>query len=445
MKIHLDEGISNHMELLFNSNKDLEKSHEETKKELDDAQRRLVKTTLVLKEFNEMLNQTRRELEATKQELAQFKKETTEKIDDQQKVIEEQKLKLATQVSVPLAESPRDSPTPKSPRQRSPEPEGVDAVDARESPEPKEEGKNRKSPTPKEDNKKGILKKAKSVDSLITTPTSPPPHPPKKNGQLKLPLKQSDSSNSRPRSNSSASSISTSSSGSGTVSSGGSSSSSPPPSKGPLSPLSPKRGSPPLEDLKSPTQGDITTLRRRQAAAAIKPIITRPSTPLQAIIEAMNNSPINDYPAHYHAMLQNMEPDRFYVVNGDLLIKVNTFGSLRPYAVIYIQPWEERRRNVFQDMKQNKRTKHHSERVCIEANSHVGIVKILVNCTLNDTLVSVVCTTQNTAFVPASVETMGWGFNVPAGLHRNAFFHQEHMLIRLRQRMPDVDRLTAGM
>ena len=420
MKIHIDEGVSDHMELLFNSNKELEKSHEVTKQDLDDAQKRLVKTTLVLKEFNEMLNQTRRELEATKEELAQFKKETTEKMDDQQKVIEEQKVKLATRPAAPVVVE--------SPRQSSSE---ADTSEERESPEPKES----KADKDHVDNKKvGILKKAKSVDSLITTPTSPPPHAPKKNAHMKLPLKQSDSSNSRPRSNSSASSISTSSSGSGTQSSVGSSSSSPPPPK-----LSQSK-----EDLKSPTGEGVTTLRRRQQAA-IKPIITRPSTPLQAIVEAMNNSPINDYPAHFHAMMQNMEPDRFYVVNGDLLIKVNTFGALRPYAVIYIQPWEERRRNVFSDMRQNKRTKHHSERVCIEANSHVGIVKLLVNCTLNDTLVSVVCTTQNTAFIPASVETMGWGFNVPAGLHRNAFFHQEQMLIRLRQRMPDVERLTAGV
>ena len=424
MKIHLDEGVSDHMELLFHSNKELEKSHEMTKQELDDAQRRLIKTTLVLKEFNEMLNQTRKELEATKEELAQFKKETTEKIDDQHKVIEEQKFKLAKQVAAPVVvESPNQSP-----RQSSSE---AETSEERESPEPKEE----KADKDDVDGKRGILKKAKSVDSLITSPTSPPPHAPKKHAHMKLPLKQQDSSTGRPRSNSSGSSISTSSSGSGTQSSAGSSSSSPPPPK-----LSQSK-----EDLKSPTGEGVATLRRRQAAAAIKPIITRPSTPLQAIVEAMNNSPINDYPAHFHAMMQNMEPDRFYVVNGDLLIKVNTFGSLRPYAVIYIQPWEERRRNVFLDMRQNKRTKHHSERVCIEANSHVGIVKLLVNCTLNDTLVSVVCTTQNTAFIPASVETMGWGFNVPAGLHRNAFFHQEQMLIRLRQRMPDVDRLSAVM
>ena len=429
MKIHLDEAVSSHMDLLFNSNKELEKSHEDTKQELDDAQRRLVKTTLVLKEFNEMLNQTRRELESTRQELQEFKKETTDKIENQQKVIEEQKLKIATYQAPPPVVTKK---LPKSPRT---------------SPEPDNEPKDVPDGVLPKDKSKGILKKAKSVDSLTTSESpSPPPHPTKKNA-LKLPLKGTPTSNGRPRSNSSASSISTSSSGSGGSSASGSSSSSPPPhiTKVPNN----KRASPSLssDELKSPIGEGTTTLQRkqRQNAAPIKPIITRPATPLQAIIEAMNNSPINDYPAHFHALLQNMEQDRFYVVNGDLLIKINTFGALRPYAVIYLQPWEERRRNVFQDMRQNKRTKHHSERVCIEANAHVGIVKLLVNCTLNDTLVSVICTTQNTAFIPASVETMGWGFNVPAGLHRNAFFHQEHMLIRLRQRMPDVERLAAGM
>eukprot|EP00111_Clytia_hemisphaerica_P000731 TCONS_00002147-protein len=443
MKLHLDESVHDHMSLLFKSNQDLEKSHRETKQELDDAQQRLVKTTMVLKEFNEMLNQTRRELEATKREFAAFRKETSEKIAEQDAQLEKYKNqpRAPTPTRIEPLKSPRDSPVSKSPRQ-SPEP-GTNIPIGRKSPEPVKE---RRTPSPTSDDKKGgILKKAKSADNLTTAGRSSSPV------TLKLFLKKSDSPINVTRSDSNASSSSSSSAGS----------TNPPPpqivSKNPLSPLTPlspmsptKRVSPPppgAKDLpdepRSPQNGETTLQRKRQAA--IKPIITRPSTPLQSIIDAMNNSPINDYPQHFHAMMQNMEPDRFYVVNGDLLIKVNTFGSLRPYAVVYVQPWEERSRKVFQEMRLNKRTKHHSERVCIEANSQVGIVKLLVNCTLQDTIVSVVCTQQNTAFLPSYIETMGWGFQVPAGLHRNAFFHQENMLLRLRQRIPDVERMAAGM
>ena len=524
MKQHLDKSVHDHMQLLFKNTKELEKAHSQTKKELEDANQRLVKTTLVLKEFNDLLNQTRRELEATRAELAQFKRDSGDK-----------KVYVGPPpVSTPRTErrnhekSPRSSPEPKKSPRHSPEPRFGTKSPEPKSPErtsPVPSSPERKSPSPtgiltpkaerkmsppgnekKVQFKKNVSPFVKPADDPVVTaplkspvkpaeppvpvvtatlkspvkPADPPVHISRTEiviNQVKSPTKRNPSPVLVERSDSSISSSSSSSNGSN------------PPMGSPQRPISPEAPtrkplppSPPpqqqqiittaiiadparelpeepknqqpvhqpsgqyqqvpvnqyatLPYQQQPQQPGELTLKKRQAL--IKPIITRPFPQLNAIVDAMNNSPINDYPNHYHAMMSTMEPDRFYVVNGDLLIKINTFGALRPYAVIYVQPWEERRRNVFHDMRLNKRTKHHSERVCIEANSQIGIVKLLVNCSLNDTIVSVLCTQQNTSFLPAFVETMGWGFNVPAGLHRNAFFYQEHILIRLRQRMPEM-------
>lgn len=514
MKQHLDKSVHDHMQLLFKNTKELEKAHNQTKKELEDAHQRLVKTTLVLKEFNDLLNQTRRELEATRAELAQFKRDSgdnkvyvgpppistprTERKSPTRNQSPEPKKsprhspepRFATKSS-PEPKSPeRTSPVPSSPERKSPSPTGILTPKTQRKISPGQQANDKKVQF--KNNVSPFVKPSDSdaVDTVALKSPVNQPDPPVHisrteiviNAINKFPVKRDPPARVE-RSDSSISSSSSSSNGSN------------PPQGSPNRPISPESPAkralppppPPPQQQKAPTTTIITTtnnvdptrelpeepksptpiyqhtgqyqqvpgnqyatlpyqqqpqqpgeltLKKRQAV--IKPIITRPFPQLNAIVDAMHNSPINDYPGHYHAMMSTMEPDRFYVVNGDLLIKINTFGALRPYAVIYVQPWEERRRNVFHDMRLNKRTKHHSERVCIEANSQIGIIKLLVNCSLNDTIVSVLCTQQNTSFLPAFVETMGWGFNVPAGLHRNAFFYQEHVLIRLRQRMPEM-------
>lgn len=186
----------------------------------------------------------------------------------------------------------------------------------------------------------------------------------------------------------------------------------------------------------------------QQVAVTQMPVVVkpnkRPNSPLQALVDGLNTDSSVIYCDTYYALMIKLETDRFYRINGDMYVKINTRGLLRPYDVIYLQPWEERDRLAFQDLQYNRRIMHYTDRVAIEVGSKTAIVKLLAGCTTSSATATILHTQQCTSFLPAFIDKYGWGYNVPIGLQRSTFYSQDHMLVRIRRRSMSREDMLNG-